>query len=173
MSLQIRLTDLAVRIATECKALRTLFNGNAADLSALQTTAKGNLVAALNEVRALAVAASGSGGAAIDDGSTGYATTWSSEKILEEIGSALDDLAAGAPTALDTLNELAAAIGNDASFAATVTTALGARLRVDTASQGLTTQQQANARTNIGAAAAADIGNPETDFVATFNTGLF
>jgi hypothetical protein len=34
---------------------------------------------------------------------------------------------AAAPTALDTLNELAAALGNDANFAATVTTALGTK----------------------------------------------
>ena len=172
MSLQNRLLDLATRIATEFKALRTLTNGNAADLSALNTTAKSNLVVAINEVRALAAAAAGSGGAAIDDGATGSATTWSSERIAQEIGGALDDLAAGAPGALDTLAELAAALGNDANFAATVTTALGARVRTDTGTQGLTAPQQANARANIGAVASADIGNPETDFVATFNTGL-
>ena len=46
MSLVTRLTDLSTRIATEVKALRTLINGNAADLSALTTTNKTNLVAA-------------------------------------------------------------------------------------------------------------------------------
>ena len=89
MSLQNRLTDLATRIATECKALRTLINGNAPDLSALTTTAKGNLVAALNEVRALAVDASSSGGAAIDDAATAAGTTWSSTKIESEIDNAI------------------------------------------------------------------------------------
>lgn len=39
----------------------------------------------------------------------------------------LADLINGAPGALDTLNELAAAMGNDANFAATITTALGNR----------------------------------------------
>jgi hypothetical protein len=116
--------------------------------------------------------APGIGGTPSDDEATGSATTWSSERIVQEIRSALDDLAAGAPGALDTLSELAAALGNDANFAATVTTALGARVRTDTNAQGLTAPQQANARANIGAAASADIGNPETDFVATFNTGL-
>ena len=55
-----------------------------------------------------------------------------------------------APAALDTLNELAAALGDDANFSTTTTTALGNRLRVDTAAQGLTGTQQANAITNLG-----------------------
>lgn len=41
----------------------------------------------------------------------------------------VDALVGGAPGALDTLNELAAAINDDANFAATVTTALGLRTR--------------------------------------------
>ena len=40
----------------------------------------------------------------------------------------LSDLIGGAPAALDTLNELAAAIDDDASYASSVTTALTARL---------------------------------------------
>lgn len=51
MSLATQITDLATRVATEAKALRTLINGNAADLSALTTTAKTNLVAAINELQ--------------------------------------------------------------------------------------------------------------------------
>ena len=49
-----RISDLATRIGTDVKTLRSLINGNVADLSALTTTAKGNLVAAVNEVRGLA-----------------------------------------------------------------------------------------------------------------------
>lgn len=52
------------------------------------------------------------------------ATAWSS---LEYFSSA-DDIIDGAPAALDTLNELAAALNDDANFAATVTTALGQRV---------------------------------------------
>jgi hypothetical protein len=52
MSLATQVQSLATRIATECKALRTLINGNTADLSALTTTTKTNLVAAINEVKA-------------------------------------------------------------------------------------------------------------------------
>jgi hypothetical protein len=58
-----------------------------------------------------------------------------------------------APAALDTLNELAAALGNDASFSTTTATALGNRVRVD-AAQSFNGTQQAQARSNIGAAAA-------------------
>lgn len=45
------------------------------------------------------------------------------------VTSGIDALVAGAPGALDTLNELAAAINDDAAFSATVTTALGLRTR--------------------------------------------
>lgn len=171
MSFASRTNDLAVRIATECKALRTLANGNAADLSALTTTAKANLVAAINEVRALAVAAAGSGGAEINDGATNLTETWSSAKISAELSALLNQVLNGAPGALNTLDELAAALGDDANFAATVTAALSNRLRVD-AAQGLTAPQQAQARANIGAQEAALIGDPDTNFVTTFNTGL-
>jgi len=55
-----------------------------------------------------------------------------------------------APAALNTLNELAAALGDDANFSTTTSTALGNRLRVDINNQGLTGTQQANAITNLG-----------------------
>lgn len=45
-----------------------------------------------------------------------------------EVAAALDALVAAAPGALDTLDELAAALGDDANFAATVTTALGLKM---------------------------------------------
>lgn len=169
MSLITRVQDLATRIATECKALRTMINGNAVDLSSLTTTAKGNLVVALNELKAAIDAQSG--GAAINDAANAGTTTWSSAKISGEITAALNALTTGAPGALDTLDELAAALGDDANFAASMTTALGNRVRVD-AAQALTAPQQAQARSNIGAQEAALIGDPETNYVTTFNTGL-
>lgn len=49
-SLTTETVQLAERVAQECKALRTLLNGNAADLSALDTTDKASLVAAVNEL---------------------------------------------------------------------------------------------------------------------------
>lgn len=71
------------------------------------------------------------------------------------VGTAISNLVASSPAALDTLNELAAALGNDASFSTTVSTALGNRLRIDTASQGLNSTQQSNGRTNLGLGTAA------------------
>lgn len=45
-----------------------------------------------------------------------------------EIQAAIDALVAGAPGALDTLNELAAALGDDANFATTVTNSLAGKI---------------------------------------------
>lgn len=168
-TLATRISDLATRIATEVKALRTLINGNAADLTALTTSAKTNLVAALNEVRALAASA---GGASINDGATAGGTTWSSTKISSQITTQVNALlGASTPAALDTLDELANALGDDANFAGTMTTALANRVRYD-AAQTLTAPQKAQAKSNIDAYGNLEIGNPDTDFVTVFNTGL-
>jgi len=59
---------------------------------------------------------------------------------LSELGNLID----GAPTALDTLNELAAAINDDSSFASTITTALGNKLDSSTASSTYLTQANAS-----------------------------
>ena len=66
------------------------------------------------------------------------------------VSTQINNLVSGAPGLLDTLDELAAALGDDPNFATTVTTALGNRLRIDTASQGLTGTQQGYGRTNLG-----------------------
>ncbi len=170
-TLAVRIGDLATRIATECKALRTLVNGNAANLNALTTTAKGNLVAAINELQAeiLAIVP----GAAINDASNASAAeTYSINKIRDYCDSAIAALTTGAPGALNTLDELAAALGDDQNFAASMTTALANRVRTDVNNQGLTAQQRLNARTNIDAYGSVEIGDPDTNFVDTFNTGL-
>lgn len=172
-TLTTRISDLATRVSTECKAIRTLVNGNAADLSALTTTSKTSLVAALNELQGAISTLQGAGYVTIDDAASSSSTkTWSITKISGEIASALNALTTGAPTALNTLDELAAALGDDANFAATITTALGNRVRVDTASQGLSQVQQQNARANINAMGAEEIGTPDTNFVTVFTTGL-
>ena len=79
-----RISDLATRIAAEIKSLHTLVNGNAADLSALTTTDKSSLVAALNELRSYAVSV-------IDDTATSASTakTWSASKITGQINAAI------------------------------------------------------------------------------------
>jgi hypothetical protein len=174
MSLSTNVSNLATRIATEVKTLRTMINGNAADLSALTTTAKSNLVAAINEIDAN----SGSS-VAINDATTALDSVWSSSKTNGEISTAVNTLVGGAGTALDTLNELALALGSDPNFATTMTTALGNRVRVDVDTQGLNATQQLNARTNIQAVAlqafidySASVGPVDTNYVAVFNAGL-
>ena len=162
-TLQARITDLATRMATECKSLRTLINANSSDLSALTTTQKASLVAAINELKT-ALDALGTP-ITISDSTSSTTQVWSSSKVASEITAAKNALTNGATAALDTLSELAAALGNDANFASTVTTALGYRLRFDTA-QTLTTGQKTQACANLG------VGEPDTDFVTTFNSGL-
>lgn len=51
----------------------------------------------------------------------------STAEMASAISAAIDALLGGAPGALDTLNELAAALGNDSNFAATVTSALAGK----------------------------------------------
>jgi len=85
-----------------------------------------------------------------DDMNTNSATHLATQQSIKAyVDTEVAGLVDSAPGALNTLNELAAAINDDATFSATVTTALGNRLRVDTASQGLSGTEQSNARTNL------------------------
>ena len=174
MSLETRIIALAQAIGTDIKSLNT----SQGSLSSLNTTTKTSLVAAINEL----VLMIGSAGAEINDlaGNGDTDVTWSADKIFDTIEAAKvavkNDLVAGAGAALDTLNELATALGNDPSFATTIASEIANRVRFD-AAQTLTGIQQAQARTNIAAAAAADVsglitglGNYDSDYVATYNT---
>lgn len=132
-----QLTDA---IAAECKSLRTLSNTNTGDLTGLTTTAKTNLVSAVNELKVMILATT-----SVDDLSAPNASkTWSSAKIVSEIDAATTRILGGTnlSTALDSIQELATAIGNDPNFA-----------------------------TNLQATIAA-IGDPSVDFVGSFTTGL-
>lgn len=89
----------------------------------------------------------------------------------------ISNVIASAPGALDTLDELAAALGDDANFAATVTAALGNRVRFD-AAQSLSAGQKIQARANIGAGSSdfdgaynSLIGKPTLGDAAAKNTG--
>jgi hypothetical protein len=64
------------------------------------------------------------------------------------VGTAVSNLVASAPDALNTLNELATALGNDASFSTTVTTSIGGKLaKADNLSDLVSAS---TARTNLG-----------------------
>ena len=168
MTLEQRLIALAQAMGADVKALLAAQGS----LSALTTTAKASLVAAVNELKTAVDAAAG-GGVSIDDGAGDGATgvTWSADKIFDAIEVAKtavkNDLTAGAAAALDTLSELAAALNNDPAFAATIAAEIANRVRFD-AAQVLDATQQNQARSNIGAMAAAALGDADRDLVADY-----
>lgn len=161
MSLETKLIALAQAIGTDIKSL----NLKTGDVQSLTTTNKSSIVDALNELH-LAI---NNSGVQIDDqsGQGDYFTTWSSDKITEELNelrtSIASDLTGGAPEALDTLAELAEALNNNPSFAAEIATQIGNRVRFDD-EQVLTAAQKLQACQNIG------IGNFEVDLVSTYLT---
>lgn len=174
MSLETKIVALANAIGADVKDLRV----KQGDLTTLSTTAKTNLVAAINELATMVASA----GVSINDtaGNGNTTVTWSADKIFDTIEAAKtavkNDLTNGATAALDTLSELAAALGNDPNFATTIATGLSNRVRVD-AVQTFTSPQQAQGRANIGAAAASDLtalttglGNYDRDFAADYAT---
>ncbi len=144
LSLQTRLSDLITAIGTDYKQLRTWISGSSSgDLTGLTTTDKSSLVAAINEVDAQS--SSPADASTTVKGIIEIAT-------LAEVGTGTDAvravtpqgvkqetdavrtaiLGAGVPAALDTLDELAAALADDANFASTVTTALAGKQPLDT-----------------------------------------
>ena len=151
---QQRITELAQAIAQDIKELKS----TQGLLDSLSTTSKASLVGAINELYAAITNTT-----AINDSTEDLTTTWSSTKIKESITTAISELVNGSDGALDTLKELADALGNDANFAATLAEQMGKRVRVDE-SQMFTTAEQLTACTNIG------IGDPDTDLLAVYTT---
>lgn len=182
MSLQTRLGDFITAVGTDYKQIRTWITGSSTGtLATLTTTDKSSLVAAVNEVKAGATTSPDSSTtvkglietATLAEVATGTDTVRAvtSEGVRQErIALKAEILGSSVPAALDTLDELAAALADDASYAATITTALGNRVRVDTAAQGLDSTQQGNARTNIGVYSQAELGNYDTDLAAAYVT---
>lgn len=169
-----RLIALAQAIGADIKAIKNVEG----DLSALTTTNKTSLVAAINEL----VGAVGGGGVAINDtaGDGDLLVTWSANKIFDAIAEASntlrDSILGGAGAAFDTLQELATALGGDADFATTIASGLNNRVRFD-AAQTLTNPQKIQARANIAAAddaalaaLIAALGDTDVDLVSSYNT---
>lgn len=94
---------------------------------------------------------------------TGLVDALAGKATPADVAAAVAGLVDSSPATLDTLNELAAALGDDPDFATTVSIALGNRLRVD-APQGLTAPQQAQGRDNLG------LGSAALENAATFAT---
>ena len=115
----------------------------------------------------------------IKDTETGTTSVWSStktnaaitaavseltDKIITDVAKVKSDiLGAGVPETLDTLTEIADKLNGDAALVANMSVALNNRVRFDE-EQVLSSEQKTRACTNIG------IGEPNTDFVAIYNT---
>lgn len=158
MSLATRIESLVIRVAQEFNDVRA----KAGNLANLTTTDKSNLVAAINELQA-AVAAS----SAIDDAQISTSTTYSSSKIVTLLDALKAEILGGADDAYDTLLEIQQLLQNSTSGLDALLAAVNNRVRFD-AAQSLTVAEQLQARSNIGAVAASDVGNTDTDFVAVF-----
>lgn len=150
MSQQTNIAAALLRCVTAINAVA----GRVGTLSALTTTDKSSLVAALNEVQASISGA----GVQIDDLATATGTTWSSTKIQGQITSAVTALINGSPAAQDTLAELAAQI--------TALAAADNGVLSFAAAQVLTAPQQAQAGANLG------IGDPSHVFVTAIEANL-
>lgn len=160
MSQELKLIALAQAIAGDVKTLTNRIG----DLTSLPTTAKGNIVVAIQEIYTLM----GQAGAVIDDAAGNGATsvTWSADKIYDMIelakAAVKTDLLGGATAAFDTLKELQDLITNDESIVSALATKVGEKVSFAEA-QTLTSGQRLQACQNIG------IGDPESDLVAVYN----
>lgn len=156
MSLATNISNLATRVGTEFKTIRTLISGSGTGtISGLTTTDKSSLVAAINEVQAAGTSGGASDASTTVKGIIEIATlaevstgTDTARAVTPQgVKQAMDDvkaaiLGAGVPAALDTLDELAAALADDANFAGTMATFI------------------------------SDVGSTSTNFVTTFEAGL-
>lgn len=152
MSLSSQIASLATTVGADVKGILASIG----TLSELTTTQKSNLVVALNELKAGLTGLESELGAQINDEATASTTTWSSQKINTAISTAVSDLINGAPGTLDTLKELADAITENQGAIEALETIAAGHVKYDGA-QSLTTEQQAQARTNIGAASQSDL----------------
>jgi hypothetical protein len=144
LSLQTRLGDLITAIGTDYKQLRTWISGSASgDLTGLTTTAKTSLVAAINEVDAQSSAppdASETVKGLVELATLAEVATGTDALRVATVAGVRQErnavkaeiLGAGVPAALDTLDELAAALADDANYAASITTALAGKQPLDT-----------------------------------------
>jgi hypothetical protein len=157
MTLEQRVLLLAQNIGADIKTLRNA-NGT---LTALSTTDKTSLVAAINEIYALA----NNAGIQINDAAPSSSTNvaYSPAKITALIANAVTGILGNASAAYDTLQEIQAELIGDDTAIANLLTAVGNRLAFDVA-QTLSAAQKLTACNNIG------IGDFDRDFVADYVT---
>ncbi len=153
------ITALATVMGTDVKNLSTAVADAVAkqgDLTTLSTAHKDTLTGALNELK--------TGLDSVTNSAIDTAT------VQSMIDTGITGLVDGAPDALNTLNEIAAALAADDTAMDGILAALAKRVRVD-AAQNFTDPEKAQGRSNIRAADADEVGDvPNADFVGTYNT---
>jgi len=136
----------------------SLFSGSYTDLTSKPTLG----TAAATDASAYATAAQGTkADTALQAANlVGYATE-------SYVGNSIANLVASAPAALDTLNELAIALGNDASYSTTITNALANKLSTSnfasTANTWISTQSTSNLSEGTNLYYTADRANTAID----------
>ena len=150
---QVRLSNAFAKVVAKLNLLKTEIGS----LPGLSTTDKSNIVAAINEVKAIADAAAG-GGATINDTVTNTTTVWSGSKINTEITSAIATALEG-----EDLSDLATAIANLQATDLNL---------VSVISQSFNLTQQAQARANIDAAHATEVGDTDYNFDADIDAAI-
>ena len=152
------INDGFAQITTLLKQVNNTLKSNQGDLANLNTTDKTSLVNALNELKGLIT----SGGSGISDTNTTTSNTWSATKISAEITKAINNLINGADVSSDTLKELADKI---TALAQADNGLVSAKI-----AQSFTAPEKLQARNNIDVYSKAEIGDINTNFVATINT---
>lgn len=99
-------------------------------------------------------------------GGSGGGVSESSVNTL--IQTAVNNLVASAPGALDTLNELATALGNDASFATTMTNALAAKASSTSVANALAGKEDVTNKSTSGSLGTSDSLYPSQKAVKTY-----
>lgn len=146
MSLASNLQTAFTRVGTEFKTIRTIITGSATGgLTGLQTTDKTSIIAAINEARTTGGSGTPPDASTTVKGVVELATlaemaTGTDTLLVATVAGVRQErtalkaeiLGAGVPAALDTLDELAAALADDANYAASVTTALSGKQPLDT-----------------------------------------
>lgn len=177
-----QINDLAIRVGKECRLIYTKIGK-----SALTTAEKTTLIGAINELDAAVKSNDGDISAInsaltdfqtklngiIDDASASTTKVYSSSKVESQITAAKqevkNDLLGGAGAAYDTLKELADLIETNKTAVEALQAIAAGHVKYD-AAQVLTDEQKAQARTNIGAAAASEIYLTEVNNKITANT---
>ena len=152
MNFQQRLSALITSIKNETKSIRTFVTGTASGDATGLNTAAGNLVAAINEVKATADSA---GGSSVDDASNNTTDAWSGSKVASSIATAITNALEG-----EDLSEVADAIAAAAAERADLATSAS----VDTLSATV-----ANKANSSDIYTQAQLGNPDTDLVTLWN----